>query len=179
VFVDVIDSTGLAMRHRPHEVVDLLNRFFAIVVDTIEEHCGWVNKFEGDAALCVFGAPSARPDAAGDALRAARALDERLVGTLTGASAGIGVSAGPAVAGNIGAQERFEYTVIGDPVNEAARLCELAKQRPERLLASHAVLRRADPTEAANWEVRDSILLRGRDEPTHVAVPRPRLTAVS
>jgi hypothetical protein len=41
------------------------------------------------------------------------------------------------------------------------------------------VLRRADPAEAANWEVRDSILLRGRDEPTHVAVPRPRLTAVS
>ena len=179
VFVDVIDSTGLAMRRRPHEVVDLLNRFFSIVVETIEENCGWVNKFEGDAALCVFGAPSARPDAAGDALRAARALDERLAGTLAGLSAGIGVSAGPAVAGNIGAQERFEYTVIGDPVNEAARLCELAKQRPERLLASHAVLRRADPGEATNWEVRDSIVLRGRDEPTQVAVPRPRLTAVS
>jgi adenylate cyclase len=126
----------------------------------------------------VFGAPSARPDAARDALRAARALDARLT-TLEGANAGIGVSAGPAVAGNIGAHERFEYTVIGDPVNEAARLCELAKQRPERLLASHAVLRRADPAEAANWEVRDSIVLRGRDEPTQVAVPRPRLTAVS
>jgi adenylate cyclase len=179
VFVDVIDSTGLAMRRRPHEVVDLLNRFFSIVVETIEEHGGWVNKFEGDAALCVFGAPSARPDAAGDALRAARALNERLAGTLDGASAGIGVSAGPAVAGNIGAQERFEYTVIGDPVNEAARLCELAKQRPERLLASHAVLRRADAGEASNWEVRDAIVLRGRDEPTQVAVPRPRLTAVS
>ena len=178
VFVDVIDSTGLAMRQRPHEVVELLNTFFAIVVETIEEHCGWVNKFEGDAALCVFGAPSARPDAARDALRAARALDARLT-TLEGANAGIGVSAGPAVAGNIGAHERFEYTVIGDPVNEAARLCELAKQRPERLLASHAVLRRADPAEAANWEVRDSIVLRGRDEPTQVAVPRPRLTAVS
>ena len=179
VFVDVIDSTGLAMRRRPHEVVELLNRFFSIVVETIEEHCGWVNKFEGDGALCVFGAPSARPDAAGDALRAARALSERLAGTLGGVTAGIGISAGPAVAGNIGAQERFEYTVIGDPVNEAARLCELAKQRPERLLASHAVLRRADPAEAANWEVRDPIVLRGRDEPTQVAVPRPRLTAVS
>jgi adenylate cyclase len=179
VFVDVIDSTGLAMRRRPHEVVELLNAFFSIVVETVEDHGGWVNKFEGDAALCVFGAPSARPDVAGDALRAARALNERLMGTLDGVSAGIGVSAGPAVAGNIGAQERFEYTVIGDPVNEAARLCELAKQRAERLLASHVVLRRADAAEAANWEVRDSIVLRGRDEPTQVAVPRPRLTAVS
>jgi adenylate cyclase len=179
VFVDVIDSTGLAMRRRPHEVVELLNRFFAIVVETIEEGCGWVNKFEGDAALCVFGAPSARPDAAGDALRAARALDARLTGALEGLTAGIGVSAGPAVAGNIGAEERFEYTVIGDPVNEAARLSELAKQRPERLLASHAVLRRADPAEGALWEIRDVVLLRGRDEPTQVAVPRARLTAVS
>jgi adenylate cyclase len=138
-----------------------------------------VNKFEGDAALCVFGAPSARPDAAGDALRAARALDARLTGALEGLTAGIGVSAGPAVAGNIGAEERFEYTVIGDPVNEAARLSELAKQRPERLLASHAVLRRADPAEGALWEIRDSVVLRGRDEPTQVAVPRARLTAVS
>jgi adenylate cyclase len=179
VFVDVIDSTGLAMRRRPHEVVELLNRFFEIVVETIEEHCGWVNKFEGDGAVCVFGAPSDRPDAAGDALRAARALHARLTGALEGISAGIGVSAGPAVAGNIGAEERFEYTVIGDPVNEAARLSEFAKQRPERLLASHAVLRRADPAEAALWEARDAIVLRGRDEPTQVAVPRARLTAVS
>jgi len=179
VFVDVIGSTRLTLRRRPHEVVGLLNRFFAIVVEVVEEQCGWVNKFEGDAALCVFGAPSSRPDAAGDALKAARRLSERLMGDLQGATAGIGVSAGPAVAGNVGARERFEYTVIGDPVNEAARLCELAKQRPERLLASHAVLRRADPGEAANWEMRDAILLRGRDEPTQIAVPRPRLTAVS
>ena len=50
--------------------------------------------------------------------------------------AGIGVTAGKAVAGNVGAKERFEYTVIGEPVNEAARLCELAKNDPHRLLAS-------------------------------------------
>jgi adenylate cyclase len=178
VFVDVIGSTRLTLRRRPHEVVALLNRFFALVVEVVEQQRGWVNKFEGDAALCVFGAPGSSPDAAGDALRTARVLSERLRADLDGVSAGIGVSAGPTVAGNVGARERFEYTVIGDPVNEAARLCELAKQRPERLLASHAVLRRAGD-EAALWEVRDSIVLRGREEPTQVAVPRPRLTAVS
>jgi adenylate cyclase len=179
VFVDVIGSTRLTLRHRPHEVVALLNRFFALVVEVVEENCGWINKFEGDAALCVFGAPATSEDAAGDALRAARMLQERFGADLDGAAAGIGVSAGPAVAGNVGARERFEYTVIGDPVNEAARLCELAKQRPERLLASQAVLHRARSEETARWEARDAIVLRGRDELTQVAVPRRRLTAVS
>jgi adenylate cyclase len=171
VFVDVVGSTNLAIRRPPEEVVALLNRFFSIVVEEVEAQCGWVNKFEGDAALCVFGAPTARPDAAGDALRAARNLNQRLVRELDGATAGIGVSAGPAVAGNVGAQERFEYTVIGDPVNEAARLCELAKRRSEQVLASEAVLRRAERDEAELWELRDSVLLRGREQETRVAAP--------
>ena len=171
VFVDVIGSTNLAIRRPPHEVVTLLNRFFSIVVEEVEQQCGWVNKFEGDAALCVFGAPTARPDAAGDALRAARNLNQRLLRELDGAAAGIGVSAGPAVAGNVGTEERFEYTVIGDPVNEAARLCELAKRRSEQVLASEAVLRRADRDEADRWELRDSVVLRGREQETRVAAP--------
>jgi adenylate cyclase len=171
VFVDVLGSTRLAIRRPPHEVVALLNRFFSIVVEEVETHCGWVNKFEGDAALCVFGAPTDLPDAAGAALRAARTINRRLVGELEGARAGIGVSAGPAVAGNVGTEERFEYTVIGDPVNEAARLCELAKRRSERVLASEAVVRRAEADEAEHWELRDSVLLRGREQETRVAAP--------
>jgi acyl dehydratase len=65
-------------------------------------------------------------------------VSERLARELPAIDAAIGVFAGRAVAGNVGAEHRFEYTVIGDPVNEAARLCELAKQRPERVLASQA-----------------------------------------
>jgi adenylate cyclase len=172
VFVDVVGSTRLAARRPPDEVVALLNEFFGLVVEVVEQHGGWVNKFEGDAALCVFGAPNDRADAAGDALRAARCLQERIAAELSGADAGIGVSAGPAVAGNVGAQERFEYTVIGDPVNEAARLSELAKRRAGHLLASQAVLSRAAAAEAGRWEVGEEVLLRGRDEPTAIATPR-------
>jgi adenylate cyclase len=173
LFVDLIGSTRLAVRQPPAEVVTLLNTFFCVVVEVVEEHGGWVNKFEGDAALCVFGAPVARADCAAAALRAARQLRERLADELRGADASIGVSAGPAVAGNVGARERFEYTVIGDPVNEASRLCELGKRRPCRLVASDAVLDRAGEEERAHWEVRDQVVLRGRDRATGVAEPRP------
>jgi adenylate cyclase len=172
LFVDVIGSTTLAATRPPEDVVATLNRFFSVVVDVVSSHGGWVNKFEGDAALCVFGAPTEHPDAAGAALAAARVLDERLRREVSGVKAAIGVSAGPVVAGNIGAAERFEYTVIGDPVNEAARLTELAKSSPTRLLASQAAVRQARPTEADRWDVDGAVTLRGRPEPTRTARPR-------
>jgi adenylate cyclase len=170
LFVDVIGSTRLATGVPPEEVVTRLNAFFGIVLDVVREHGGWVNKFEGDAALCVFGVPTAGEDPAGRALAAARALAERLdrEGPL---EAGVGVSAGEVVAGNVGAAQRFEYTVIGDPVNEAARLTELAKEHRPRVLASEAVLRRAAEGEAANWHLGDAVTLRGRTEETRLAVP--------
>ena len=102
VFVDVIGSTTLAATRPPAEVVDVLNRFFAVVVEVVHEHGGLVNKFEGDAALAVFGAPVALADPAGAALRAARTLAVRLVAEVTECEAGIGASFGPAVAGNVG-----------------------------------------------------------------------------
>ena len=127
LFVDIVGSTRLAATHDPTVVVDRLNRFFAIVVEVVTRHGGWVNKFEGDAALCVFGVPLPQVDAAGGALAAGRELEAKLREDLPEVDAAIGVSAGPVVAGNIGAAERFEYTVIGDAVNEAARLTDLAK----------------------------------------------------
>jgi adenylate cyclase len=170
LFVDVIGSTTLAATHDPAEVVERLNAFFAIVVDTVSLHGGWVNKFEGDAALCVFGAPTPHPDAAGSALASGRALRFRL-GELDGVDAAIGISAGEVVAGNVGAAERFEYTVIGDPVNEAARLTELAKTTDSKLLASDAALERAGGVEGRRWRVGGEASLRGRTRPTRIAAP--------
>jgi adenylate cyclase len=169
LFVDLVGSTALAAHRPPTEVVALLNAFFCLVVDTVERHAGWVNKFEGDAALCVFGAPTSGHDPAGDALAAARELRDGLAAELPELDAGIGVSAGRAVAGNIGAEQRFEYTVIGDPVNEAARLCDLAKKRPERVLASDAALERSDGTEQEHWSLGEEVELRGRAAPTRLA----------
>src|SRR5437016_5700095 len=124
LFVDLMDSTSFAADRGATEVVAMLNAFFGIGVEATRRHGGFVNKFEGDAALCIFGVPLELEDAAGGALAAGREMQARLVCDLPEIRAAIGLSAGTVVAGNVGAADRFEYTVIGDPVNEAARLAE-------------------------------------------------------
>ena len=180
LFIDVIGSTTLAANRSPTEVVGLLNDFFAVIVDEIIEHDGLVNKFEGDAVLAIFGAPIALSNPAGSALAAARGIADRLPEAVPEISAGIGVGYGPVVAGNVGAIERFEYTVIGDPVNESARLSELAKRDPRRPLASQRTIEAALSTESGAaevrlWEELDAVTLRGRLEPTVVfgGIPGP------
>jgi adenylate cyclase len=172
LFIDLTGSTALALAMPPTEVVRLLNRFFHVVIEVVEEEGGLVNKFEGDGALCVFGAPAPSDDPAGQALCAARMLAERLEREIPEVGFGIGVSAGRAVAGNVGSEQRFEYTVIGDPVNEAARLCELAKEREQRIVASQAALNRASDEEAEAWSVDERTVLRGRLDATGLALPR-------
>jgi adenylate cyclase len=174
LFIDLVGSTSLTSETPPSQVVSLLNTFFRVVVRVVEAHGGLVNKFEGDAALCVFGAPMPREQPAADALAAARELCLRLADEVP-QSFGIGVSAGRAVAGNIGGEERFEYTVIGDPVNEAARLCQLAKARPQRVLASQAALEFAGSPEDGRWRLGEWVTLRGRQAPTRLATIDERL----
>ena len=171
LFVDIAGSTSLVRRTGPEEMVGLLNRFFEIVVETIEADGGLVNKFEGDAALCVFGAPTDHPDPAGAALAAARRICAA-VQEAGEVDVGVGVACGRVWAGQVGAASRLEYTVIGDPVNEAARLTELAKDHPGRAVASEAVVLAAGADEQAHWERDGEVELRGRDEATTTWVRR-------
>ncbi|MBB2770568.1 UNVERIFIED_ORG: adenylate cyclase [Mycolicibacterium obuense] len=171
LFVDLVGSTQLASTIPAADVVNLLNDFFRVVVDTVNRHGGFVNKFQGDAALAIFGAPIEHPDACGAALAASRELHDELIKVLGQTEFGIGVSAGRAIAGHIGAQARFEYTVIGDPVNEAARLTELAKLEPGHVLASAIAVSGALDAEALCWNVGETVELRGRIAPTQLARP--------
>jgi adenylate cyclase len=168
LFVDLIGSTALTERTSPAAVVRLLNQFFDAVIDAVGAQAGWVNKFEGDAALCVFGAPVAQADHAARALRAAIAMRSAL-STLPGLDAGIGVSSGSVVAGNIGSSRRYEYTVVGDPVNEAARLTDLAKSHTGRIVVSESTVRAAG--NGAGWQAGECVTLRGRSTPTQTFVP--------
>src|SRR5438132_13920477 len=117
----------------------------------------------------------AQDDHATRALRAPRTIRRAILAfsaTQVGIDAAIGVSSGSAVAGNVGAEQRYEYTVIGDPVNQAARLTDEAKHRMGRVLASEEAIARSDG-EARSWVVADELQLRGRTEPTLVYEPVP------
>jgi adenylate cyclase len=177
VFIDLVGSTQLVTSQPPAEVVQFLNRFFAIVVEQVDRHCGLVNKFEGDASLAIFGAPNRLESPEDEALAAARTIADRLAREMPECQAGIGVAAGQVVAGNVGAKQRFEYTVIGEPVNEAARLCELAKSYPGGLLATAETLQRASENERAHWSLGETVTLRGHDQPTQLASPAAALQA--
>jgi adenylate cyclase len=173
LFVDLIGSTAMAEVLPPEAVVESLNTFFGAVVRVVAAEGGWVNKFEGDGALCVFGAPAVQPDHAARALRAARRLRtelQSLAPAHPGLDAAIGVSSGHLVAGNVGTEQRYEYTVIGRPVNQAARLSDLAKGRGARVLASAEAIERSGD-EATHWMSRGTVGLRGQTAPTAIYEP--------
>jgi adenylate cyclase len=169
LFIDLVGSTQLAESRPPQEVAEVLNDFFRIVVGAVDEHQGLINKFAGDAALAVFGAPLRMNEPASAALATARALGTQL--RQLPVDFGIGVSAGRVFAGNIGAENRYEYTVIGDAVNEAARLADLAKTSDRRILCSAAAIDRADDAERERWAECYSAVLRGRSEATQISAP--------
>ena len=172
LFVDIVGSTTLAEHERPEQVVAVLNRFFEVVIDVVHQYDGWINKFEGDAALAIWGAPVEVKDRDSLVLGAARVMARRLREEVPEVGAGIGVSAGRAVAGNVGAAERYEYTVIGDPVNEAARLTDYAKTVPGNVVANAKLLLGAGGHEVHWWTRLEPVVVRGRTEPTEIAVPR-------
>ncbi len=170
LFVDLVGSTSYAAEHSAQEVVGMLNRFFGVVVDEVDRHGGLVNKFIGDAVLAIFGAPVTHSDHAGAALSAARAMATRLALEVPEVGAGIGVSTGEVVAGNVGHASRFEYTVIGDAVNCAARLTDLAKDVPGRVLVAWSSVEQAAGKEPEHWLSRGELTLRGRTLPTPVGI---------
>jgi adenylate cyclase len=175
LFVDLTGSTTYASEHEATEVVDVLNRFFAVVVEEVAQHDGIVNKFIGDAVLAIFGAPVHDDDHAAHALAAARGMAARLTDEVPEIGAGIGVATGNVVAGNVGAESRYEYTVIGDAVNSASRLTDLAKETDGCVLAMWdtvaAAVERGHTDVERHWQKHGSAVLRGRSEKTALAVP--------
>ncbi len=153
LFADLRDFTALSERLHPQEVVALLNQYFTAMVDVIHHEGGVVDKFIGDAIMAHWGAINSTGADAEAAVRAAlgmrRALLElnhRLVAEKgPRINFGIGINAGPVLAGQIGSTRRLEYTVIGDAVNLASRIEYLNKHFGTDILVSEEAWRQLGP----------------------------------
>lgn len=130
LFADIRGFTALSEREKPEKVVGLLNRYFSVMTDIIFAHGGTLDKYIGDGLMAIFGAPTASPEDALNAVKAAVTMQKRLA-TLNEElrnegygqiSVGIGLHTGEATIGYIGSDKRSEYTAIGDTVNLASRL---------------------------------------------------------
>ncbi|NNM00279.1 MAG: adenylate/guanylate cyclase domain-containing protein, partial [Gammaproteobacteria bacterium] len=158
----------------PEAMVDFINEFLSAMIDIAMEEGGTVERFLGDAVMVIWGAPTAQPDHAERACRAALTMAERIrtISRQEAARMGvpisvrIGINSGSMIAGNIGANRRFNYTVLGDCVNLAARLEGVNKLYGTTILVGSA-------TEAAldkDIERRfiDTVRVKGRGEPEQI-----------
>jgi adenylate cyclase len=145
MFLDIRNFTANARTRRPEEVVEFLNVAFAFMIESIDRHGGFINKFLGDGFMAIFGAPLDDPAAARHAVAAAQEIlaeiDRR--GLADGSwplRVGIGLHTGPAITGNVGSPRRKEFTAIGDTVNLASRLEQLTKEHDARVIVSDAIV---------------------------------------
>lgn len=135
MFVDIRDFTPFAEAHTAEDTVTRLNALFEIVVPAVVDAGGHVNKFLGDGALSVFGAPNDLADHADAAVDAALLIHRLVVDRFGGElRIGIGINTGVVIAGTIGGGGKLEFTLIGDTVNVAARLEQLTKATGDAIL---------------------------------------------
>lgn len=171
LFLDIRDFTAFASRASAREVVEYLNGFYDLVVPILGRHGGHVDKFVGDGLLAVFGAPVPRPDHADRGVAAAVEVAAR-VRTEYGERLriGVGVNSGPVVAGTVGGGGRLEFTVVGDPVNTAARVEETTRHTGDDVLVTEATVTRMQ----SPWPMqpRGSVRLRGKPDEVQLFTPQ-------
>jgi adenylate cyclase len=164
MFIDIRDFTGFAERRSAPEVVTTLNRLWESIVPVIHAHSGHVDKFIGDGLLGVFGAPRRVHEHADQALAAAleivAAVEDEFQGEL---SVGVGLNSGVVVAGNVGGAGRFDFSVIGDAVNVAARVEAATRQTGDPVLVSEHT-RRLLTRDDVELQGRQQLRLKGKQE---------------
>jgi len=176
MFSDIAGFTRIAEGMAPEALVDLLNRYLAAMTEVVERHGGFVDKYIGDAIVAVFGAPGEDPAHARHAVLAALDCQRRLAcGSDMVAPGGerlrmrIGINTGAVLVGNIGGARRFNYTVMGDAVNLAARLEGVAKAYGIGILAGGATAEAAG--DGLVWRPVDRVRVVGRGEPVDLFEP--------
>ena len=169
LFADIRGFTRISEHAPPEKIVSLLNRYFSAMTDIIFAHGGTLDKYLGDGLMALFGAPTATPEDASNALNAAVAMQRRVLSInmelrnegLQEISVGIGLHTGEVTVGYIGSERRSEYTAIGDAVNTASRLESNAKGGD--ILLSDATAKAAHSR--YKLEPREPIMVKNRQQP--------------
>src|SRR5467141_3516358 len=169
LFADIRGFTRISEHAPPEKIVSLLNRYFSAMTDIIFAHGGTLDKYLGDGLMALFGAPTATPEDASNALNAAVAMQRRILGInmelreegLLEIGVGIGLHTGEVIVGYIGSERRSEYTAIGDAVNTASRLESNAKRG--EILVSEATAKAAKSR--YQLTARDPINVKNREQP--------------
>lgn len=174
LFADIRHFTKISEMMPPQELIHMLNTCMTKVSHAIDEEGGVIDKYVGDEVMALFGAPIGAPDAPYRAVKCAFAILNvlsdwnymRQKENLPLIEMGIGIHTGTVIVGNMGAENRLNYTVLGSNVNLASRLCSIAA--PGQILISQATL--AVPNVKEHFEVisLDKILLKGFKEPMEV-----------
>jgi adenylate cyclase len=171
MFLDIRGFTTFAERKTPTEVVAYLNTLFAMMIRLVNANNGIINKFLGDGFMACFGAPLSDGRDTENAVRAAIDIArevERMSadGSIAPTRIGIGLHSGDAVTGNVGSEERREYTIIGDTVNLASRVEQLTKQYGVVVLVTDSVWQ----VVKNDYEARalDAVAVRGREAPVAI-----------
>ena len=172
LFADIRGFTRISEHAQPEKIVSLLNRYFSAMTDIIFAHGGTLDKCLGDGLMALFGAPTATPDDASNALNAAVAMQRRLLGInrelreegFAEIGVGMGLHTGEAIVGYIGSDRRSEYTAIGDTVNTSSRLESNALGG--EILISDATAKAAHSR--YKLKPRDPITVKNREQPVRL-----------
>ena len=168
MFVDIREFTPFAESNSAEDTVARLNALFDIVVPAVVDAGGHVNKFLGDGALAVFGAPNELVDHADAAVNAAVLIDRRVAERFGGElRIGIGINTGQVIAGTIGGGSKLEFTLIGDTVNVAARVEQLTKTTGDTILITQQTVE-ALASRPPGLVERGPRPLKGKSAPTKV-----------
>ena len=176
LFADIRGFAALAETMTPEATMGLLRDYHARMADVVFAHGGTLDKFIGDGLMATFGTPETAADDASRAITCGRAMlaavaawnAERTAAGEAPVAIGVGVHYGPVTMGDVGGAQRFEFAVIGDTVNVASRLEELAGRLGEAMLASEAAIAAAGPAARTAFARLGPVELRGRNEPTAV-----------
>lgn len=160
MFCDIRNFTALSEEFPPDLVVEVLNTFYSLMTEVVNQHNGSINQFIGDEIYATFGAPLAGPNNEANAVFCAlrmlerrKELSDRFAEVLGRAiDIGIGIHAGKVVAGNMGSEDRIYYAVVGDTVNTCKRIESLTRSAPNSVLVSETVYQRiSDLVSVQDW----------------------------